>query len=199
MEEDFFDDDDGFDDLPSNTLQELESRAFQATQQPAAITNQQEPPSSDYGLEEDEEVIDLNAKPQQSNVAAAHSNAQIASRQYHPLPRPSQTSRPPDEVTQREQWRQNRYGSAAQHRLPAFRPPRPTSSSSNAVPIRGSQQPQSQRPATPEILHVPPAASQSIRDGDITTNDMAALQQRIAEVRGSRLNRSRLTLHAHGY
>ena len=49
--------DDGLDDLPANTLQQLEAHAIQATHHPG----HHDAPASDYGLEDDgDEVINLD-------------------------------------------------------------------------------------------------------------------------------------------
>ena len=164
MDDNYFNDDDDLDDLPSNTLQEIESKAFEATQKPLAAAEQ--PPSSDYGLEDDEEVIDLDAHPRAAVLTA----------------RPVYTNQTVDEVTQREQWRQQRYGVAAQHRLPAFRPPRPTSSASHAEQLAASQTEPLQeiRPLhsqDPQIIR-----PQEARSDDPAAPDVAALQAKIEEV-----------------
>lgn len=74
-EDDFeFDDDNAFDELPANTLHQLEEKAFLSTQRPGAAgthsTVQAEqqyahPASSEYGSGDydEEDVIDLNAEP----------------------------------------------------------------------------------------------------------------------------------------
>ena len=99
--DDYFDDAD-FDNLPPNTLQELEQKAFSSTQRNVIEPVQQAnldtlshgnaSPSSDYGLD-DEDVIDLDA---QGNSLAPR----------FPRPAPPQ---PLDPATQREQWRRQRY------------------------------------------------------------------------------------------
>ena len=121
-----FDDDLDLDDLPANALNELEHRALQSTQRgatsrsiaygrlaveshqvheyvqhgrkeqyiqpPGLETGYIEPPSSDYGFD-DEDVIDLDAHPAFTE--------QCYAKPVHKLL---------DEATQREQWRQQRYG-----------------------------------------------------------------------------------------
>lgn len=100
-QDDYFDDAD-FDNLPPNTLQELEQKAFSSTQRnvtaplqpPNLETNDcgNASPSSDYGLD-DEDVVDLDA---QDNSLAAR------------FPR-SAPPQPLDPATEREQWRRQRY------------------------------------------------------------------------------------------
>ena len=182
MDDDFFDDDDGLDDLPANTLQELETRAFQATQHHTITAANQKQSSSDYGLGDgdgEEEVIDLDAPPQ-ANVVTARQPSQPPSTRFAHQPRASQYSRPPDEVTQREQWRQQRYGVAAQHRLPAFRPPRPSSANGYAPQPGASQGPISQAQTPPangeQLVGVQPTSDSG------PASDVAVLQARIAEV-----------------
>lgn len=64
-DDDFGFSDDDFDDLPANTLQHLEASAIRATQQPQQQQQQQQPqhdaaPESDYGLDDGEEVVNLD-------------------------------------------------------------------------------------------------------------------------------------------
>lgn len=71
------DDDFGFsdsdlDDLPANTLQHLEANAVRATQQ-----QQQTGPESDYGLDDGDEVVNLD-----DDNAAAHHAYSVAAPQY---------------------------------------------------------------------------------------------------------------------
>jgi hypothetical protein len=54
-DEDFDFSDSDLDDLPANTLQHLEANAVRATQQQAPAA-----PESDYGLDEGEEVVNLD-------------------------------------------------------------------------------------------------------------------------------------------
>lgn len=72
--DDEFGDDDAFDQLPPNTLYQLEEQAFLSTQRPRSAgvqprlqAKQQhaQPPSSEYGSADydEEDVIDLNAEP----------------------------------------------------------------------------------------------------------------------------------------
>ena len=114
MEDDYFDDT-AFDQLLPNTLQELEQRARRSTQHSATrsvnphqvVAERNSPPHedrtsfaenspSDYGLD-DEDVVDLDAQ----SPATEPSFAQDPVR---PIP---------DEATQREQWRQQKYGAPA--------------------------------------------------------------------------------------
>lgn len=126
--EDLFEDDD-FDDLPAATLIHLEQQARLSTQHaPGAsqakggswqhVTKPQqngvgrELPSSDYGLDGEEDVIDLDAQP-----SFVHQDA-------------GKTHRvPQDEVTRREQWRQERYGQTTpglqSNNMPAVQPTYP--------------------------------------------------------------------------
>lgn len=56
MDEDDFDfSDSDLDDLPVNTLQHLEANAIRATQHPAQVA-----PESDYGLDDGDEVVNLD-------------------------------------------------------------------------------------------------------------------------------------------
>ncbi|KAF2654864.1 hypothetical protein K491DRAFT_599979 [Lophiostoma macrostomum CBS 122681] len=55
-DDDFDFSDDGLDDLPANTLQQLETTAIQATQHPP----RHGAPASDYGLDDGDEVINLD-------------------------------------------------------------------------------------------------------------------------------------------
>ena len=62
MADDEFDfSDDDFDDLPANTLDHLEARAFEATQHQA---NTARGPESDYGLDDGDQVVNLDHLPQ---------------------------------------------------------------------------------------------------------------------------------------
>jgi hypothetical protein len=58
MADDDFDDfsDDDLDDLPANALEHLEASAFQATQHQQGATE----PESDYGLDDGDEVVNLD-------------------------------------------------------------------------------------------------------------------------------------------
>lgn len=69
QDDDFDFSDDGLDDLPANTLQQLETTAIQATQSRA----RNNAPESDYGLDDGDEVINLDdtvVPPQASPWAA---------------------------------------------------------------------------------------------------------------------------------
>ncbi|KAL9050819.1 MAG: hypothetical protein Q9162_006406 [Coniocarpon cinnabarinum] len=181
MDDEYFDDDGGLDDLPSNTLQEIEARASKALQDPAAVADLQPPPSSDYGLQDDEEVIDLDAPPR-SKVVTAWQNPQSLAAKGNETFQSSQHARPQDEVTQRENWRVQRYGAAAQRRLPTFRPPRPTSSTGNTVLSQLSQQVQSQQQVAQPLRQTQTEAGAQAVNGAATTLDAAALQKRVAEL-----------------
>lgn len=92
------------DDIPVNTFKELEEQAIQASQRPPIINAQQRhrAPLSDYGLEdEDDEVINLD-------------DPQSRDRDFGTLAE----SHFRDELTEREQWRRNRYSDPASR--PAF-------------------------------------------------------------------------------
>jgi hypothetical protein len=76
------DDDFGFsdsdlDDLPANTLQHLEANAVRATQH-----QQQAGPESDYGLEDGDEVVNLD----DDNPAAHHAYSAAAPQYTQPQP-----------------------------------------------------------------------------------------------------------------
>ena len=176
MDEDFFDDDDGLDDLPPNTLQDLENRARLSTQHAPQIAGaaNAKSTSSDYGLGDDEEVIDLDAHPERNVLTARQSSQRPLSNALSQAP-PSQP-RPQDEVTQREQWRLQRYGARPPNRLPAFRPPRPTLTNG-----RSSQAPSEQSThanGEPSASQAPPSPAVN----EAQHLDVAALQARIAEV-----------------
>jgi len=65
MDDDFDFSDPDFDDLPANTLLQIEANAIRATQhQPAA-------PESDYGLDDGDEVVNLDDGPPRAFEAAA--------------------------------------------------------------------------------------------------------------------------------
>jgi hypothetical protein len=65
MADDEFDfSDDDLDDLPANTLQHLEASAIRATQHQATAA-----PESDYGLDDGEEVINLDEAPGQHEAS----------------------------------------------------------------------------------------------------------------------------------
>jgi len=98
LHDDAFSDPD-LDDVPINMLNELEKQAIQASQRPPIIHAQQrhQAPSSDYGLdEEEEEVINLD-DPQNRN----HGFGTLVESHLH------------DEASEREQWRRNRYSGTA--------------------------------------------------------------------------------------
>ena len=64
MDDQFDFSDPDFDDLPANTLQQIEANAIRATQhQPAA-------PESDYGLDDGDEVVNLDDGPPRAFDAA---------------------------------------------------------------------------------------------------------------------------------
>lgn len=174
MDDDFFDDDDGLDDLPPNTLQELENRARLSTQHAQPLADAQKAASSDYGFGDDEEVIDLDARPH-ANVLTARQPSQHAS--AHPLsqrrvPLPTTAS---DEVTQRERWRAQRYGATNQHRLPAFKPPRASIAIGQAFQASSTQTSQANgRVAEPEAIE---------NHDDSPNPDIEALRARITAVR----------------
>lgn len=172
-------DDADFEGLPPNTYQELEYRARQSTQQGEPIArldrlnnntvphNVQDdesadlddrgPPSSDYGLD-DEDVIDLDKPEEQQTVTARHT-------QYAPRIR--------DEVTEREHWRQQRYGAGtvplALRSPVASRPPAPSQGQTNALTGKASGI------ANKNGQRLPPAPSD-------LSSDVGALQARVAEV-----------------
>ena len=155
LPEDFFTDDLDLDDLPPNTLVELEQSAFQSTQALRSHNRNvaiPESPSSDYGLE-DEDVIDLDAEQPHVEI------------RQHGIP-----TRPADEVTQREQWRQQRYSgqSAYLHQQ----------QESNYIPDPEKTQPQHQPVIASAIYQL---GSQPISQ-NVNTLDAGALQLRIAEV-----------------
>ncbi|RAR06576.1 hypothetical protein DDE83_006911 [Stemphylium lycopersici] len=80
-DDDFGFDDDDFDDLPANTLQHLEATAIRATQQPHQQPHQQPPaPESDYGLDDGEEVVNLDdaSGPQRASAWVAADAPQYA-------------------------------------------------------------------------------------------------------------------------
>ena len=87
--------DDDLDELPANALQELENNAIQFTQ---AVTQVRlnAPTSSNYGDEFDDEDLDDAVVIDEARSAPA------ANPIFH--------RGPPSEVTQREQFRQQRYG-----------------------------------------------------------------------------------------
>lgn len=179
--EDPFGDDD-FDDLPAATLQTLEQQARLSTQQPRRSTPRKlngaprsrpaigdgnndrtsttkNLPSSDYGFDAEEDVIDLDAQPsfvQKVGIAQA---------------------RPVDEVTKREDWRQQRYG-----RPQAF----PANASTSNGPTSNGQKAATLREMGAMDSHaVPPSKLQA--DEDVTMGgsdeiDVSALQLRIQEL-----------------
>jgi hypothetical protein len=87
--------DDDLDDLPANALQELENNAIQFTQA-ATQARVKAPPSSDYGDEFDDEDLD---------DAVVIDEARSA-----PAVNPILYRGSPSQVTQRERFRQQRYG-----------------------------------------------------------------------------------------
>ena len=139
MDDDFFDDDDGLDDLPENTLQDLEDAARRFTQHTQSIARAENTTSSDYGLGDNEETVDLDANTH-ANVATLRKSNQHLPIDKLPQRRDSQPLKEPDEVSEREQWRAQRYGAASQQRLPAFKAPRP-----NPSTVRQLQAPAAQK------------------------------------------------------
>jgi len=87
--------DDDLDDLPVNALQELENNAIQFTQA-ATQVRQKPPPSSDYGDEFDDDDLDDAVVIDEARSAPAVNT--IFKRG------------PSNQVTQREHFRQQRYG-----------------------------------------------------------------------------------------
>lgn len=76
MDEDDFDfSDSDLDDLPANTLHHLEANAIRATQQPALSAAE-----SDYGLDDGEEVINLD----DDDTGPTHAYNSVAAPQYTP-------------------------------------------------------------------------------------------------------------------
>lgn len=76
MDEDDFDfSDSDLDDLPANTLHHLEANAIRATQQPALSAAE-----SDYGLDDGEEVINLD----DDDTGPTHAYNNVAAPQYTP-------------------------------------------------------------------------------------------------------------------
>jgi hypothetical protein len=74
MDEDDFDySGSDLDDLPTNTLQHLEANAIRATQPPAPPA-----PESDYGLDEGDEVVNLD-----DDDAGAHHAYSVVAPQYN--------------------------------------------------------------------------------------------------------------------
>ncbi|KAI9669297.1 MAG: hypothetical protein M1831_000332 [Alyxoria varia] len=198
MDDDSFDDTD-FDQLPPNTLQELEQRARFSTQQKAPqlfpnasslqpiaernnVPNENgesfaEDPPSDYGLD-DEDVIDLDAQPPAANPS-------FPQRPVRPVP---------DEVTHREQWRQQRYGAPPQFcRQPqsrntpfvqpfknGARPP-----ASQATEQNGYHQPSQPTQNGLPVQHISqkPQLPTELMDPDMLQARIAELEQESADLR----------------
>jgi hypothetical protein len=79
MDEDEFDfSDSDLDDLPANTLQHLEANAIRATQQQALVA-----PESDYGLEDGDEVVNLD-----DDDGPSHAYSVAAPQCSQPQPQP---------------------------------------------------------------------------------------------------------------
>jgi hypothetical protein len=64
MDDDFDFSDPDLDDLPANTLQQIEANAIRATQHPPTA------PESDYGLDDADEVVNLDDGPPRTLNAA---------------------------------------------------------------------------------------------------------------------------------
>ena len=111
--------DDDLDDLPTNALQELENYAIQYTQE--TQSRLKAPPSSDYGDEFDDEDLDDAVVVDEAKSARAVNS--IFNRGLR------------SEATQREQFRQQRYGAPSNSNLP--RPAPPTFNQRNRGPPSG--------------------------------------------------------------
>lgn len=177
--EELFGDDD-FGDIPDATLRNLETQARQSTQQApgteqteaqvrsgagkTTLTNGRPAPSSDYGFDADEDVIDLDAQP--SFV------------QQQPPAKPVQPRRP-DEVTQREQWRHQRYAQTT----PAYRNPmrRDREQTPRQGQDVGTKSSVSQRVAAPSTQE---QVRGSVEEPEIVTADIdvRALQAKIQDL-----------------
>ena len=131
-DEDFFDDDDGFDTLPDSTFSQLEQNAISSTQQRPQISEVPKPTTYrplPYNAQRSRE----QPKAVPPNPARLHAPASESYNAYDILGaedsdfQPDGASTPveekdafipqqqPDEVTQREQWRQQRFGQPTTH------------------------------------------------------------------------------------
>ena len=190
-----------FDDLPPNTLQALEQRALSFTQQQAAQSSappSQTPPDvlngihaarnnsnhasqrnpnpagaqhfDDYGFD-DEDVINLDDQQPFSKSNAFS----------RPTPTPPQQKPVVDQVTQREQWRLNKYGAQAQPRLHGSINQKPLQAAGR-LPTRPFQQearPHENGKQAVNHIAVPQA---STNDETSQALDVQGLQARITEV-----------------
>lgn len=163
LHDDFFEDDVDLDDLPANALDELEERAFLSTQAralvPPDVTN-----SSDYGLE-DEDVINLDAQQHRNH---ANHGADLA-----------------DKVTQREQWRLQRYGQVNQTEQHRFAQNNELDQQQDAWNNAPGTAVSAQRPRTQHAqTNDPQGNSRRPPDHGI---DVTALQARILELEEDRI------------
>jgi len=180
-QDDLFGDDD-LDDLPPASLSHLEHQARLSTQakagavqagvqgqqhaskhydsRPSGVQPPKNAPSSDYGFDADEDVIDLDAQP--SFVQQHFSTAQ---------------PRQADEMTMREQWRQDRYAQPVH--------------GSKQQSVAGRTQPdpqqpyQRQTPTTRPLVIVRHADGPGQNENEVNNDggmDVSALQLRIQEL-----------------
>jgi len=179
FQDDFFSDAD-LDDLPANTLIELEQRAFASTQRPVQLIGNH---SESLELPQGFSALGLNNLPQEGEQQLAEFdygfdddtiiNLDEPAEQQHVAP-PQINRETSDEVVERDLWRRNRYGTAAR---------------ATPQPSRGPQVHAKFRPPTlvasqsahrqPTNGFVPPQHTEAYT---LPLSDVTALQARILEV-----------------
>lgn len=219
--------DDGDDFLDDVDFEELERAAIQATQHATSLTQhasnglggatsstrptaaRAQSPSSDYGLDDEEHVVDLDT-------------GEPANQLKPPQIRPDVTQQPQGEVEQREQWRQQRYAGpgkllgsqnngtwqqsqvplrasqsrpATAQRQPQYRLTRPTQPSPDPPPTQSNGY--SRTIAQPLKSTLPPQHTaseiQPARAAPSASGDVSVLQARIAELEAERLRLQQAT------